>query len=1489
MLTELSRNINKKIIITLTNGKEKQGIIVSIDTESNTVRLRDEGNNSISILISMIGMLEPSDSLTATNTQTPQLSNNPINITGNNNKIQIPQHGNDAVNASINNIEKQSENYEILHKLTIIEATFDSEIKNSILEISKPNFETPSDIMNLQDSHSKKLEAISNWNWIKLKYDNAIKMGRLAPNSDELKAIILKTKNISQSQRLINSSILCTYLGYFYYLNNDNTACLKTYIQAAKLSNESQDWLNIATVASGKGENEMACYTLEKFFVQVACTESQYEKAWYKFTGLIIQYSAYNSFRSILNNTSRILLKDEQQKIFETICYCLFKKNQQEIAKTQLCNSLINYDYKKISLDCLEVLPQYPISSYDSFKHRFESLPVKREVLENKPLVMPPHEPNKYVFKKYTDILKEARSAKDIIKDYNKAEELFIKGIELERNISIKERAVRDLASMLSQQMNSPAKAIQVIEKYQTALSERDLNLLYNFYYQLGEYEKGIKIQKDLLKNTGRTEARLTRYLSMAACYLQLSEYLEAEKHYRNALNLNRANYSIMRNIAFCLYNRGEIDEAKTILKKLINDYSDAKSIDLLDNFENKNVIQIGDIIIDTAGLVFENLDTFTNYYLTACDLKYVDKSRLSEEGKYIGDDKEKRSDIKKLEDTASTLRSKIAEERSNIYLNAARIFFDLGEKNNHFYKYLCRSFASKGDNSVQSGHSSDTIKTYYLTALKVYDALYLDDEQYQGAEEQDAINALSRFLYAFMGRDRIPLNTGSKNLSIKESIDFVFNQHPDPSKICDALCLIFSRSPQFSINRVLKILYQNSQLKKISHIYLKSDINLNYDSFIDLWKDKARKIIRTDNDLSEQLSILRNFEIAEVWLRTGIDRINSVIDVVLFESDRDYLIDLQWLLDLCISLCKANSFDEKSNKCDDINQKAINFLRKIEKNPTKLSIEEIYPIINKLCLIIKSYLNNLHQSSKPELNIRSAVASYHIKENNQIALQVKIENTAEGHAEQVELIIENNIDLYELINSQVISYGTIRGNDNETQIIALRLNPKVIPTKAFTLKTSAKFRTRQGEDIETLPRELPIQLGDDKVFVAINPNPYAQWARGGMVVDKSMFFGRNEFIKKAYSAICNNYRSYVIYGQFRSGKSSILHHLEQELKNNSQILVAEIGDVGRLMDDNSPTPLLYQMLFGILRRIHKSIQDKERIGLPKLGLFIPTSREFYGHPAPLDYFNELFDIIKEKFSSYVEWQEVRIVVTMDEFTYLYEKIVQGKLSQDFMKNWKALLAANYFNVVLVAQDVFPKFRNKYDNAFQTMQPERVSYLNEIDAKALIDKPIHISIDGNSESRFTEKEAIDRICELTACSPYYIQIFCNQLVDYINSEKQPYITKANVNIVKDRLLRGDKRLDNTTFTNLINDGDPSPEAILHSDLIKVLKKIAEHTKNDPYCSRNKINCKTQTDINEILKDLEERDVIETHGEKGSRIRVGLFKEWLNENPDFMEQ
>jgi hypothetical protein len=188
-----------------------------------------------------------------------------------------------------------------------------------------------------------------------------------------------------------------------------------------------------------------------------------------------------------------------------------------------------------------------------------------------------------------------------------------------------------------------------------------------------------------------------------------------------------------------------------------------------------------------------------------------------------------------------------------------------------------------------------------------------------------------------------------------------------------------------------------------------------------------------------------------------------------------------------------------------------------------------------------------------------------------------------------------------------------------------------------------------------------------------------------------------------------------------------------------------------------------------------------------------------------------------------------------------------------------------------------PKFKQRFPNEFGTTQDERVSYLKREDAIRLIDEPIRIG-GRNGESRYRER-AIDRILELTAGSPFYIQIICDRLVRYMNRKRASLITEADVEQVKNELVRGVNALGLDKFDNLINSGDTSEDAISDEDALAVLKSIAVNSQTGP-CSRNSISCETQKPVDDILDDLVNREVIEREKGRYYQIRVGLFRDWL---------
>jgi hypothetical protein len=243
------------------------------------------------------------------------------------------------------------------------------------------------------------------------------------------------------------------------------------------------------------------------------------------------------------------------------------------------------------------------------------------------------------------------------------------------------------------------------------------------------------------------------------------------------------------------------------------------------------------------------------------------------------------------------------------------------------------------------------------------------------------------------------------------------------------------------------------------------------------------------------------------------------------------------------------------------------------------------------------------------------------------------------------------------------------------------------------------------------------------------------------------------------------------------------------------------------------------------------------------------------------------------------EWANVRCVVLIDEFSYIYQWILQKKLPDTFMKNWKALLQEDFFNAVVVGQDNMPKFKERFANEFGVFQDERVSYLKRQDAVQLIDEPIRIvGEDGQSKSRFRER-AIDRLLELTAGSPFYIQMICNRLVEYMNRKRARLVTEADVEQVKDEMIRGVNALSKDKFENLYNSGDTSDQAISDDDSLRVCSAVAVNSRTGP-CNRQNISGQTTRPIDEILADLVRRDVLECERGQYYQMRVGLFKEWL---------
>ena len=236
----------------------------------------------------------------------------------------------------------------------------------------------------------------------------------------------------------------------------------------------------------------------------------------------------------------------------------------------------------------------------------------------------------------------------------------------------------------------------------------------------------------------------------------------------------------------------------------------------------------------------------------------------------------------------------------------------------------------------------------------------------------------------------------------------------------------------------------------------------------------------------------------------------------------------------------------------------------------------------------------------------------------------------------------------------------------------------------------------------------------------------------------------------------------------------------------------------------------------------------------------------------------------------------------IDEFTYLYSGIKHGNVSSSIMKQWKAVTQNDraQFSVVLVGQDVVPSFKKEdyASNAFGVIEDIRLTYLKEEPARELREKPI---LNSSGESRYIGN-AVSRIIDYTSRNPYYIQIFCDRLVDTMNRNKAISVTEADVNDVARTFIEGSEALPEDKFDNLIRAGESEDlQEYSESHILLVLKQIALNSKNIGYCNREDVRVlEDKEEEDAIFKHLYDREVLELKGDNNYKIQVKLFQEWL---------
>ncbi|MDY0388648.1 MAG: hypothetical protein RBT65_16300, partial [Methanolobus sp.] len=956
--------------------------------------------------------------------------------------------------------------------------------------------------------------------------------------------------------------------------------------------------------------------------------------------------------------------------------------------------------------------------------------------------------------------------------------------LSIDRNDHNSEKSIKELAYLLSGE-GKYDEAIDLVTKHASKITSSDPNSFIAYFYEAKkDYSNAIEFLRKIKSKSKIDDIKISKRLAL--CYVGIGQYDSAEELINKVLKVRPEDTVTLK-----------LKEALLIAKAQGSEE------------EIESIFKEAEISALTGGV-----SKFIHYALENCVFAGVPASEVSNQNF-------NKKTLDNLKGYIETIKDGRPRERAEAYLSQAKIEQIIDSENNKAINIsIARYCTSSAVSWAKEGRSPDTMRFLLLEAATI-------DPVYDIIRRYIPMYLQSYFKPTHELRGNVRENW---DLILDELLEFDQNQNFWIG-ILELLTVNSKFSTHFLTSVFKKEKYKDQSISFLnSFLKINAKIGVDKNSFLELWKNAREKLKREKDNFNAKYTALLQSSTPESFTESFLN-LRGDLPEWLEQVDKHRLNILDDIVETIIEFNKQPSFEEKERYYN-ITLSQLNQLKEeIQDSPTGFSFNNIIPLIDFINKLIEDNYNNVIETSKPIIKIQIYGEGSKDEKTGFVNVQFAISNK-KGRA-PISYFILNivNDENIEFINENNIIEQTLKGGDEQILKLKLKIKDVIIEEGATNIKIKSSYKVRGNDKLHDIEDDLTLRFYSTLDFVKIN-NIFATTADSGPVEDASMFFGRDDFIDNIKESIVNSKsKCVIIYGQKRSGKSSVLHHLRERLNNEENTFCISFS-LGEIIQDLSPKTFYYTILteledsLAILSEHHENIPEY-------------TAPEYNSlNEIPTIIFNNEIKQLKREFKKYPKWTNKKLVLLIDEFTYVYTAIQKEFLSEQFMKTWKSFLEKGFFTSVLIGQDIMPKFKAAYPNEFGVTEDKRLSYLKKSDAINLIEKPIW---DTNKDrSRFLGN-ATNLILEYTSSNPYYVQIFCARLVDYMNDNKAISVTEADVHDVADSFIKGEQALTADKFDNLITAGDADLDAFDSNDVLTALKTIAIASKNLDSCPREAIN------------------------------------------------
>lgn len=380
------------------------------------------------------------------------------------------------------------------------------------------------------------------------------------------------------------------------------------------------------------------------------------------------------------------------------------------------------------------------------------------------------------------------------------------------------------------------------------------------------------------------------------------------------------------------------------------------------------------------------------------------------------------------------------------------------------------------------------------------------------------------------------------------------------------------------------------------------------------------------------------------------------------------------------------------------------------------------------------------------------------------------------------------------------------------------------------------------------------------------------------------VFFGREELISQIRRQIVQSGNVVLLEGNRRSGKTSILSHLEGigPVPGWLGIYCSLQGAEGSKDSVGVPTAAVFREIASSIAKglvalggeiplpDGSVLPAKQKIGIAK------ACRQGISEESPFTDFRDYIEVVL----AVVEERNLGILLMLDEFDKLQEGIDNGVTSPQVPENIRYLVQTySKLSVILTGSRRLKRLREEYWSALYGLGIRfGVTSLPDKAASKLVTEPVKGILNFSRES-------VDRAISLTNRQPYLLQCLCNWIFNMTAQLKTRSVTLDLVEQAADLLAENNEhfaslwdyaRSDRRRFIlGLIHKEEAGPDPLRFGVLLELLSHHGVEVKEDILIA----------DL-EFLRELELIDLV---GESGGKyvLSIPLMGRWIDRQHDFM--